>query len=108
MSDSCYHLHNVFFTLSDGSPENIQHLVDECHAYLKPQPGVLEFAAGPRATDCAREVNDQDFHVALTILFTNRKTHNDYQAAPKHAEFVNRNKTTWSAVRVFDSDIPAE
>lgn len=107
MSDS-NHLHNVFFALNDSSPDQVQHLVDECYTYLKPQPGVLEFSAGARAADCVREVNDQGFHVALTVLFVDRAAHNAYQVSAKHNEFVARNKDNWAGARVFDSDIAAK
>jgi stress responsive alpha/beta barrel protein len=107
MAGSTNHLHNVFFSLHDSSPEKIDELISECYTYLKPRAGVLFFSAGARAQDCAREVNDQDFHVALTVLFSDRAAHDAYQVVDKHTEFVDRNSSNWARVRVFDSDIAA-
>jgi hypothetical protein len=35
--------HVVFFTLKDSSQAAIDHLVAECHRYLKNHPGVVAF-----------------------------------------------------------------
>ena len=107
MSESHNHLHNVFFTLKDSSPAQVQRLVEDCFTYLEPRPGVLEFSAGARAIDCTRPVNDVEFHVALTVLFTGRDAHDAYQASAEHDEFVARNKPNWARARVFDSDVAA-
>ena len=99
------HLHNVFFTLEDSSPERIASLLRDCHTYLKPQIGIESFVAGERATDCNRDVNDVDFHVALTILFRDRASHDAYQVNESHNAFVERHKENWADVRVCDSTV---
>lgn len=96
-------IHNVFFTLKDGSPANIQKLTDACFKYLKDHPGVEYFAAGPLVPELARPVNDRDFHVALLVVFKSKKDHDIYQTAPDHLKFIEENKPTWDKVRVFDS-----
>lgn len=95
--------HNVYFTLHDSSPEAIQNLVDACNKYLKEHPGVEYFAAGKLVPDLNREVNDQDFHVGLHVMFTDRASHDQYQTAPDHLKFIEENKASWKTVRVFDS-----
>lgn len=107
MNGNAAHLHNVFFKLTDSSSEATGKLIADCYTYLKSQDGVLFFAAGCRAEDCVREVNDQDYDVALTILFTSRATHDAYQISDLHNTFVDRNKDNWAGARVFDSDITA-
>jgi len=52
-----------------------------------------------------RPVNDQDFDVALHLVFANRADHDMYQDAPRHLKFVEENKADWAKVRVFDSII---
>ena len=99
------HLHNVFFTLKDSSEEAVKTLVDDCYTYLKPLDGILHFFSGGREAGCAREVNDLDFHVALTVIFTDKAAHDAYQSADKHNQFVDRNKDNWAGARVFDSEI---
>ena len=51
--------HDVFFTLKDNSPEQCRRLVTACEERLAPLPGIVFFAAGTRAPDLQRDVNDQ-------------------------------------------------
>jgi hypothetical protein len=108
MPNNTNHLHNVFFRLKDSSPELISKLIRDCYTYLQPEDGVLFFSAGSRAKDFAREVNDTDFHVALTILFKDSKAHDAYQISKQHNIFIDRNKDNWAGARVFDSNITAD
>ncbi len=95
--------HAVFFTLADSSASAQQSLVDDCEKYLATQPGVVHFSAGPRGEAFTREVNDKDFHVALIVIFDSRASHDAYQVHADHLEFVNRNRSNWATVRVFDA-----
>lgn len=97
-------IHLVFFTLKDRSADAIDRLVDECKTKLDGHDGVLHFAVGKRGTGFDRPVNDQEFDVALHVVFENRAAHDKYQIAPLHVEFVEQNKDTWAQVRVFDSE----
>jgi hypothetical protein len=97
--------HNVFFTLNDGSPERCETLVRECYEYLKGHDGVVALSAGTRDAGCERDVNDLKFHVSLHMVFVDQRSHDAYQTAPRHVEFIARNKANWSKVRVFDSTI---
>lgn len=106
MSKDSNHLHSVFFSLKDNSPARTRKLLDDCFEYLRPIRGILFFAAGTRAPDCVRDVNDTTFDVSLVIMFQDRAEHNAYQADPRHLEFVERNKENWATVRVLDSDVP--
>ena len=96
-------VHNVFFTLKDGTPANIRKLTDECFKYLKNHPGVVYFGAGPLVAELQRPVNDRDFHVALLVVFKSKQDHDTYQTAPDHLKFIEENKPTWDKVRVFDN-----
>ena len=95
--------HDVFFTLEDFSPERADALVAACHRYLKEHPGVVFFAAGTRAEECARAVNDDQFHVALHVVFEDKAAHDAYQEAADHLTFIEENKANWKQVRVFDA-----
>lgn len=96
-------IHNVYFTLKDPSQAVIDGLVADCHKYLKDHPGVVFFAAGELAAELDRPVNDRDFQVGLHVVFENMEYQNQYQQHPKHIEFLEKNKDSWAAVRVFDS-----
>jgi hypothetical protein len=95
--------HMVYFTLNDGSAEASAAMVQACHKYLKNHPGVLYFSAGTRGTEFLRDVNDQEFHVALNVVFDNKESHDIYQVSPDHLKFIADNKPAWAQVRVFDS-----
>ena len=104
-SEQPNHLHNVFFTLKEASREKQEALVRGCYQYLKNTPGILFFSAGIRNPACARNVNDLDFHVALTILFKDQEAHDRYQDADYHHTFVNAFQENWAGARVFDSAV---
>ena len=95
--------HNVFFTLKDQSPEAKQKLVDACKRYLSKHPGTVFFAAGTLVQELDRPVNDRDFDVGLHVVFKDKASHDKYQEAPLHLQFIEENKGNWAKVRVFDS-----
>ena len=99
------HAHNVFFTLHDSSPAQKKRLVSDCYEYLEGHDGVVSLSAGMRAEGCERDVNDLAFHVSLHMVFKDRAAHDAYQTAPRHGQFIERNKANWKTVRVFDSDL---
>jgi quinol monooxygenase YgiN len=97
--------HDVFFTLRDSSHDAIQALLRSCNANLRDHEGVLYFSAGVLVDDLDRPVNDQAFHVALHVTFSDRAAHDRYQVAPEHLAFIEENKESWAQVRVFDSSV---
>jgi len=101
MADSKF-AHNVFFKLKDDSAEACKALVSGCHEFLTEHDGADFFAAGVVA-DTKRDVNDQDFSVSLHMVFEDRASHDAYQVAPRHDEFIAKFKDNWEKVRVFDS-----
>lgn len=103
MSDSRPIAHMVYFTLHDGSAENIRKLIDSCYRHLPSIPGVTFFGAGPLVEELARPVNVRDFHVALQVVFATKADHDAYQTAHNHLAFIAENKPTWAQVRIFDS-----
>lgn len=98
--------HNVYFTLSDHSPEARKTLVEACKKYLSDHPGMVFFAAGT-VSDLDRSVNVRDWDVGLHVVFKSRKAHDDYQVAARHKQFIEENRSNWSQVRVFDTDLQA-
>ena len=95
--------HSVYFTLHDNSPAAVARLVAACKTYLDGHPGARFFAAGTRAADYQRPVNDRAFDVALHVVFTDNAAHDAYQKAPRHMKFIEENQANWKQVRVFDS-----
>ena len=97
--------HHVYFTLHDASPAAQQKLVDACNKYLTNHPGAVYFAAGTRATQYNRPVNDTNFDVALAVVFQDDAAHDAYQDAPRHLQFIAENKANWKQVRVCDAHV---
>jgi hypothetical protein len=99
--------HDVYFTLHDASPEARQKLVDACHTHLSGHPGAVFFAAGARAVEMQRAVNDAGFDVSLHLYFADQPAHDAYQEHPRHKRFIEEMGANWKTVRVFDSWIAA-
>ena len=95
--------HNVYFALHDRTEEAKAGLMAACKKHLTKHPGEVFFAAGTLAEELNRPVNDRDFDVALHIVFKDMKSHDDYQEAPRHHQFIEESKANWKKVRVFDS-----
>jgi heme-degrading monooxygenase HmoA len=89
--------------LNESNRETRQRLVDACETYLRGHEAAVFFAAGTRATEMKRDVNDGDFDVSLHIYFRDEAAHEAYQKHPRHAEFIKRMNDNWKTVRVFDS-----
>ena len=97
--------HHVYFTLHDNSLEAATALRKSCHKHLSDHDGIVYFAVGTRNTELTRMVNDQNFDVALLVVFRDKAAHDAYQVAPAHDTFVAANKENWRQVRVFDADM---
>jgi hypothetical protein len=96
-------IHDVYFSLNDNSTEAKNKLVADCKKYLTDHPGELHFAAGVRATDFTRDVNDLEFDVSLHVVFKDKAAHDAYAKAERHLKFIAENNSNWKKVRVFDS-----
>ncbi len=96
--------HTVYFQLNDASVESVLSLLAGCDEFLSDHPGTAFYSAGKLA-DTTRDVNDRDFDVALHLVFDSRAAHDAYQVAPRHDEFIEKFKSNWKKVRVFDSNI---
>jgi hypothetical protein len=95
--------HHVFFTLHDDSQTKIDELVGACQKYLNDHDGVVDFAVGVRDPELNRPVNNTEYHVSLHVVFADRASHDVYQTAPRHLEFIAEQKPNWKSVAVFDS-----
>lgn len=97
--------HAVYFTLRDPSPEAIARLIESCKTLLSGHPGCLAFTVGTRAAAYDREVNDKEYHVAIDLIFDSHTSHDTYQQADRHTQFIAANAETWAKVRVCDTDL---
>lgn len=97
--------HIVYFSLNEPTHESRAALVDSCREHLSGHPGEVYFGAGVRAEEYQRPVNDAEFDVALHVVFDTKESHDVYQVSPRHVAFLEANKPTWRAVRVFDTHV---
>jgi hypothetical protein len=95
--------HMVYFKLKESNEAGREKLLAACQKYLSGHEGTVYFSAGVLAPEFKREVNDQDFDVALNVVFANKAAHDKYQDHPRHLKFIEENRETWAKVRVFDS-----
>ncbi len=95
--------HSVYFTLKENTAETRDRLIAACQHYLSGHPGTVHFSAGSRATNCDRPVNDQEFDVALVLVFACEADHEKYQVSDSHQQFLAELNDCWSQVRVFDA-----
>lgn len=105
MAASAKLAHMVYFSLEDNAPAEIDRFIDEMKTYLDGHPGLEYFSCGRLNVELSRPVNDKDFDVCLNTVFADRDAHDVYQTAPRHLEFIDRNKAKWKQVRIFDSDL---
>ena len=96
-------VHNVFFTLTENTPEARKKLVAACKKYLTKHEGEVYFAAGAIVDELKREVNDRDFDICLTIVFKTKADQDRYQDHKRHLDFIAECKPMFKKVRVFDS-----
>jgi hypothetical protein len=95
--------HDVYFTLRDASPAAVRKLVDASRRHLAGHEGTVFFAAGVRAAELEREVNDRGYDVSLHVYFRDKAAHDAYQEHPRHKQFIAEMSANWKEVRVFDS-----
>lgn len=100
--------HDVFFELKDDSPATRAALVAACKKYLSGHEGSVSFSAGAIVEEHARPVNDRAWDVALHIVFKDKASHDLYQEAPRHKQFIAEQQANWKTVRVFDSWVESE
>ncbi len=96
--------HSVYFSLHEPTLENRRKMVEACHQYLTDHPGVVFYAAG-ECSSYDRDVNDRHYDIALHVVFKDHATHDAYQIAPRHKQFIAECKAMWKQVRVFDADV---
>ncbi|MSU33692.1 MAG: Dabb family protein [Pedosphaera sp.] len=81
--------HIVIFWTDPANPKDADDLLAGCHRYLKSIPGVMSYHAG-KMVGSPRPVVDQSYHVAVNLVFPNKKAQDDYQVHPMHIEFLEK------------------
>ena len=79
--------HIVIFWTDPANPKAADEVIAGAEKYLKPIPGITHFQIGKMAAS-PREVVDQTYQVGVSVTFTDKKAHDDYQAHPDHLKYV--------------------
>lgn len=98
-------IHVVYFWLNENAPaDEAAKLAEGCRSLLGKIPGVRHLWAGGPADTPKREVIDTSYAVGLIVVLDDAgKSHDVYQEHPLHKQFIERHKTHWKKVQIFDS-----
>ncbi len=81
--------HVVIFWADPNNPKAAEALIAGAEKYLRPIPGLLSIHIG-RMIPSHRPVVDGSYQAALNLIFTDKKSQDDYQLHPLHLEFVEK------------------
>jgi stress responsive alpha/beta barrel protein len=97
-------IHSVYFWLkSDLTQSERSNFTAEVKK-LSAIRTVENIYVGAPASIAERSVTDRSFDVALTLVFKDGPAHDSYQVDPVHLAFVERNKSSWTKVLIYDSE----
>jgi Stress responsive A/B Barrel Domain len=93
--------HIVIFWTDPGEPNAADLVIAGAQQYLASLPGIVNFHAG-RMARSHRDLVDQTYQVGLNIQFETKQAQDDYQNHPRHLEFIDKCKSLWTKVVVYD------
>lgn len=98
-------LHSVFFYFRDDTPASTQ---NEMQSYILNQfpdiPGISNLMAG-RPEGIERDVVDNSYNMSLHLVVSDRDTLQNYQNHQIHQEFIQKFKSYWKSIKVFDTAV---
>lgn len=95
-------IHTVFFWLKPDLTEQQRTEFRKGVESLKTIPCIVDAHVGTPAPVPDRPVVDKSFAVGLTVICKDVAAHNAYQVDPIHLAFVERFRTYWSRVQIYD------
>lgn len=98
-------VHSVFFYLRPelSVAEREAFLCEGLEPLLKIGSVKTAYLGKPAGVQ-ARPVVDLSFDYALTAIFDDVAAHNAYQVDPVHVAFVERFKSQWTRVQIYDAE----
>lgn len=94
----------IFYLRSDLTDAQKHEFRAEGLESLRPIKSVKQLYVGVPAAIPPRPVVDLSFTFAITAIFDNVAGHNAYQVDPVHVAFVNRFKSYWTKVQIYDAE----
>lgn len=98
-------IHSVFFYLrTDLTAAQREEFLKDGLESLLPIRSVTQAYIGRPAAIAPRPVVDASYDFALNVLFENIEAHNAYQIDPLHTKFIERFKSYWTKVQIYDAE----
>ena len=94
-------IHTVFFWLKDNTGEQELQVFEKGLQSLLNISTVQGGYCGTPA-NTPRDVVDNTYTYALTVLFEDSNAHDAYQVDTVHVKFVEQNSSIWLNVKVYD------
>ncbi len=94
----------VFWLRKDLTPAEREAFRMEGLESLRPIASVSDFYVGSPAAIPPRPVVDASYDFSITALFKDVDAHNAYQVDPVHLAFVQRFKSSWERVQIYDAE----
>ena len=95
-------VHAVYFWLKEDLSEDDRRTFDETIQTLRTIEDVQAAYLGPPA-DTDRPVVDRTYSYAEVLIFRDRAAHDRYQAHPTHRRFIERCRSFWNRIVIYDS-----
>lgn len=96
-------IHSVFFWLKPELSDAQRAGFVAAAEALRTIPSVQSLFVGRPAPIVPRPVVDGSYTFALSITFKDLAGHDAYQIDPTHRSFVDKNRTLWDKVQIYDA-----
>lgn len=94
----------IFYLRNDLTEAQKLEFRNEGLESLRPIASVRQLFIGAPAAIPPRPVVDLGFTFAITAVFADVGAHNAYQVDPVHKAFVERFKSYWAKVQIYDAE----
>lgn len=101
-------MHSIYFSLTDMSADSRAGFRDICLELLSGHDGECVFAIGTCANPLGRDINVENFDVAVDIEWTGKEFYDRYLHSQSHKDFFPATKGMIKDTFVFDSDLRYE
>ena len=96
-------IHMVFFWLKNPDNHNEREIFKALLIeFININPQVLGTHIGEPA-DTNRSIIDNSYSFSLVVTFPDLATHDAYQIDPSHLQFIEKGKSLWEKVLIYDS-----
>lgn len=96
-------IHMVFFWLKNPDNHNEREIFKTLLTeFINTNPQVVGTHIGEPA-DTNRSIIDNSYSFSLVVTFPDLATHDAYQIDPSHLQFIEKGKSLWEKVLIYDS-----